>query len=718
MNREELAKAIAKKAKIGTKTADRIIGAFGEAITEALKKKDRVIYSNFGAFYTVHYPSKVILHPTLGEKKKMIMPPTDVVKWMPSGNIKELVSGTAKLEHITSFGSAKRLYESQDPETRIAKSHEVDDQPTLKKSAPEDETYDIPIKVKSPNSVQNHQSVFGDAEEVNPDEEVAIPIHLMRKKPSDIIPIPDLDEEPDHNSEDNISDEEGDLVAVSKSTPAFIDLQNYIIPHQILALMPELFARHFKIVPIGGDEHELIVAMTDPDDKETIELVRRLTGKKISVHLTDEVGLQSIYEQYQSLNNREQTVWEHAFDNEMISNKTSKTAPIIRIAASLVKNAIRDHATEIHVEPQGSEIQIRFRIEGILKKNSAFPKEIGLTLVKVLKDLSGLKGNAEGLPQDGQLRFRLGNEEFDFLTHSIPTAEGEKLYLKMISKLPKLYSLEDLGLEEADYQLIQQNLRKTTGLVLIIGSKNSGKTSTVYSFLRSLLANVINISTIEDPIEAKIPGINQSQVNTSIGFDLRLGLDTIIKQSPDVLYISSLTDKKIAEQALLVSQDCLVITTLEAATVPEALTKMINWGIDPLLLESCLNLITLEHLVRRNCESCKKEMTPSDLEVKSIRDEVAKMSSRDQSFIHKMRLHFFKSEGCSECGKSGYRGRFAAFEIIEPTHEFIEMALNHKSPGLFCDYYRTHNLKSLRQDALLKALTGYTSLAEVWKIPE
>ena len=736
MTREELAKVVAKKANLKVKQADALISAFGDTIYEALDKGEKIVYSNFGTFYTVHYPSKIIIHPKLGEKKKMIMLPTDVVKWMPSNNIKEMVMLGKELPTATTFGTSKQLKEIKKSEGIIhAKSEEITEKP-LKE---DEEVFDIPIKLftkkdkvvndnfEEISKIDDNMSTAASTidEGAFPDEETAIPIKFKNENEpvldqSKLAPLQNpapVSAIAKETSESVADSTEIDLEPAQKAPIEFIDLTARYIPENVLGTIPELFARHFKVVPLACDDTAMTIAMTDPEDIETIDLIRRMARKDITVKITDEDGLEYAFGQYKRLLREQKDTWQDTFENSKRLVKSNKTAPILRIAASIIRKAIREQASEIHLEPVDEEIQIRFRVDGTLIKNSAFPKEIGLTLLDVVKDLGGLDRSIKELPQDGQLRFKLLGTEYDYLVHTIPTAGGEKIFLKLADKLPRLYQLEEIGFDEEDYQKIKQGLSHQSGLILVSGPENAGKTTTAYALIKSLLADVINIASIEDPIEFKLSGVNQSQVKADIGFDLIKGLETISKLDADVIFVGQIDNKKAAEKVFEIACRKLVISTIEATGLADTIKLLAKWEIDPIAINQVINLIIDQKLVRRCCESCKAQIQPDDTESRLIKEVIESLPNIDKEFIRRLsKVHFYKGEGCPDCGNTGYKGRFPVFEVVEMSSDLQEIAIGADNCETIKACLKSHNTKTIAQDGLIKAIMGYTTLSEIWKI--
>jgi type IV pilus assembly protein PilB len=717
MTKEELAKAISKKANLRLDKSIDIITAFGDTITDALNKGDKVVYSNFGTFYTVHYPSKIILHPTLGEKKKIVMAPTDVVKWMPSNNIKEMVAFGRQSDSVTTYGSTKKLRQSRDDDGVSVKRSEEIEAPVSQAEATENvdeaEIYEIPIHIKSSRS----SSVFdnSDSNSDASDEEVSIPIHLSDQPEESPESEPVEAETTSHRAAEAGFAEELFTSQTKKAPIEFIDLHDATLSKEVLLMIPELFARHFKVVPISGNDHEITVAMTDPEDKETIDLVRRLSYRNVTAKLTDNNGMNRIFELYRELDRAGKNKWQDTFASAKRTQNSAKSAPLLRIASSIIRRALREEASEIHIEPTSSEIQIRFRIDGVLRKITSFPEAIGGSLVDTIKELSNIDRKLTSFSQEGILKFRLQNDEYDFDVTTLATADGDKIYLKLAHKLVKLVPLDEIGLDEHNFQAIKKAVSKNSGLIIICGPSGSGKTTTAYAMLQSLGHDVLSIASIENPIEFNLPNITQTQVNSDLGIDFVRGIDSIIRQEPDILFVGEIDSKRIAEKVFTASADTLIITTMTADSLEGVVDTLSKWGIDESAIESRLSLIVNQRLVKRICNNCREELKLDDNEIKQLKSDYEKFPDSDRETLRKLKVRFFSGEGCHECGNSGYHGKVTAFEIVTPTKELLKV-LASKKPEQLQEYLRLNDAKTLFQDSLVKTLIGLAPLTETEKL--
>ena len=829
MTREELAKQISLSTGLSKRDSENVIIAFSQVITESLAKGDRVVYSNFGSFYTVHYPSKVIQHPKLGIAKKMVMLPTNAVKWMPSGNIKlmtnngEIVdSPTLHGRRQTSPSLAKNTDDTHanqtndDSEEEILNINVVRTVPPTKskfvhsdelsKSASSTETEEeiIPIKVKNNNTeaiTTNDEIPPVTTDNVNPGgifeestkdggRELSTfdgTIKLHRPKKSFLTKIfgskdskETVEPNPDENSGtvslagagifghydhgipapasttqhnanhtktsdsetfDHINTIKKDLDSSPKaeinrntsfsattSDISFIDLSQTSVTKEILQKLPEKIARKYKAVPVEEQNGQLVIAMIDPEDIEAKEIIKKQAQSPIKVMLATESDITRILDQYQSLesevkeaididpgssNDKEKHLQKDISVNESISNN----APAARIVASMLKRAIREKASDIHIEPEETEVAVRFRIDGILQKRVILPKDIQLAVISRIKILCNMKIDEQRLPQDGRFSINIDDRQVDFRVSSMPVAYGEKIVMRILDKLSGILTIEQLGIEGNGLENLNKNLEKTHGMILVTGPTGSGKTTTLYALIDQLFTEGVNIVTLEDPIEYRMPGINQSQVNSEIDYTFASGLRSIVRQDPDIIMIGEIRDAETADMAVHASlTGHIVLSTLHTNNAAGAAPRLIDMNIEPFLLTSTINAIIGQRLARKICDKCKQEEEVPEQEVQKIKIEIAKMPEIERKKYESMQLKLFKGKGCKACGNSGYKGRIGLYEVLPISEPVKQLILDKKSTTDIESEAIKEGMVTMLQDGLIKALTGKTTLEEVWRV--
>jgi type II secretory ATPase GspE/PulE/Tfp pilus assembly ATPase PilB-like protein len=476
-------------------------------------------------------------------------------------------------------------------------------------------------------------------------------------------------------------------------------------------------------VPVSEDDKELVVAMIDPEDIEAIEIVKKMVGKTVSPRLTTETDLDHVLDQYQgfesevkeaiedvSENKEEKTKDEHEF-----SISSSDNAPASRIVSSLLKRAIRDKASDIHIEPFEDEVVVRFRIDGVLHKKVSLPKNIQQAIISRIKILSNLKIDEQRLPQDGRFSIQNDSRKVDFRVSTMPIANGEKVVMRILDKLSGIISVDDLGFRKRDLDLVNQYCQKSHGMILVTGPTGSGKTTTLYALIDKIYSEGINIITLEDPIEYQIQGINQSQVNSEIDYTFASGLRSILRQDPDVVMIGEIRDNETAEMAVHAAlTGHVVLSTLHTNDSSGALPRLIDMNIEPFLLNSSLNLVIAQRLARRICDSCKEEITPTPDQVKMIKEELDKLSKTEKATIGK--LKFFKGKGCKDCSETGYKGRIGLYEILEVNEKIKGFIAKESSSDDIKETAIKEGMSTMIQDGILKAIEGLTTIEEVWRV--
>jgi type IV pilus assembly protein PilB len=515
-------------------------------------------------------------------------------------------------------------------------------------------------------------------------------------------------------------------------TPAlnisYINLAKKTIPKKILSFLPEHIARHYQVVPIDINKDKLVVAMIDPEDREAIEFVKKKTGKDLEIKICTREDLNHILEQYSALSGELKKIVESAAEEEggegfeVEKEEEAKpkreeiieTAPAAKIVQSLFKRAVREKASDIHVEPEEDDVVVRFRIDGILRQIIILPKEIHPAIVSRIKILSNMKIDETRLPQDGRFQTIVDGAEIDFRISSLPTVNGEKIVARILDKSAGVINLEQLGVRGNAYKVLDENIHKAHGMILVTGPTGSGKTTTLYAVIDKIKSVGINIVTLEDPVEYRIKGINQAQVHSQIGFSFANGLRSIVRQDPNVIMIGEIRDYETADMAVHAAlTGHIVLSTLHTNDAAGAIPRLIDMKIEPFLVNSSVNCVVAQRLCRRICETCKEP-----LQIESGEKEMAEKTLKDlpQNTERPKNFQFFHGKGCDACGGSGYKGRIGIFEVFSLTDDLKEMVAKRAS-GTELGYQAVKNgMITMKQDGILKALEGLTSLEEVWRV--
>lgn len=385
-----------------------------------------------------------------------------------------------------------------------------------------------------------------------------------------------------------------------------------------------------------------------------------------------------------------------------------------KVVTELLERAVNDKASDVHIEPSEELIIVRFRIDGLLQPITSLPKPLHNSIVSRLKILSSLKIDETRLPQDGRFRIVVKNQPIDFRVSTLPTVNGEKIVLRILDKSVGILSFSELGLAESNLAKLEENMTKSHGMILVTGPTGSGKTTTLYAVIGQMMQTTNNIVTLEDPVEYRIPYINQSQVNASIGYDFASGLRSIVRQDPDVILIGEIRDSETATMAIHSAlTGHVVLSTLHTNDAAGAIPRLIDMGIEPFLISSSTNAVVAQRLVRRICQECKQpfkvprealEETRADLEV------IAKQTKTAPE------ITFYEGKGCNHCHHSGYSGRFGIFEVLPMTESIKQLTLKRAAGNEITTEAINGGMLTLRQDGIIKALKGETTLEEVWRV--
>lgn len=515
-----------------------------------------------------------------------------------------------------------------------------------------------------------------------------------------------------------------------------IDLTAQAIDPAVLRLVPEDVARNYQMVAFERTDNELHVALADPTDLHAVEAMDFLAkgkGWTVRYFTLPPEQLATALKKYQVLGEdvkealqvakeefsekKEATSAETAMDGPI--EEVIKSAPISQIVTLIVRHAVEQKASDIHIEANAKESKVRFRIDGLLKTVMTLPLYLHQAIVSRVKVLANLKLDETRIPQDGRIKLQIGKNGVDFRISTLPLLDQEKVVMRILDTSGAVPSLTKLGLRDRYIAIIERNIRKPHGLFLITGPTGSGKTTTLYSILAMRNEETVNISTLEDPIEYYIPGINQSQIRPEIGFTFAAGLRALLRQDPNVIMVGEIRDTETGELAVHAGlTGHLVFSTLHTRNAFGAIPRLIDMKLEPFLLASTLNLIMAQRLVRTICEYCKEHVEiPSDLE-KRVRDDLKAIPEASFPFrvdlANPRPLLFFRGKGCTRCGNTGYRGRTTIAELLEITRA-MEKVISERKYNELNDTLLKSGTLTMRQDGLFKALEGATTVEEVFR---
>jgi type IV pilus assembly protein PilB len=511
----------------------------------------------------------------------------------------------------------------------------------------------------------------------------------------------------------------------------YIDLKVSDVNPETLRRVREEYARSRTLIPFAQEDGLLKVAMWDPRDRQTIAEVERMAGRRVVPYLSPARAIQRAQLLYKG--DLREMLDRVAEEEDRIASRPRGRAEEERTAVEvldrLLEYAAVAGASDIHIEPYELETLARCRIDGALHEVLSLPPAALPSLVARIKVLSGMRIDERRAPQDGRFQARVGELDMDLRVSSLPTLWGEKVVLRVLSKEGITLDLEDLGLSEADYQVLLRNILRPFGMILVTGPTGSGKTTTLYAVLARLSAerqNVVNISTVEEPVEYTMPRVNQIPVNPAAGVDFAGGLRALLRQDPDVIMVGEIRDREtveVAVRAALVGR--LLLSTLHTNDATGAVPRLLDMGVEPYLVASTMALVVAQRLVRRICTGCRESVQPdaSLLQVLRARGDFAAtvavlqaqgvLGSADDPLSG---LRLFRGKGCRQCGGSGFRGRLGLFELFEVTDRIRGMVMERRDAAAIRAAAIAGGMRTIFHDGLAKALLGETTLEEVIRV--
>ncbi len=511
---------------------------------------------------------------------------------------------------------------------------------------------------------------------------------------------------------------------------SYVDLSKSKIAKEVLALIPEHIARLYQAVPVEKKElNTLIVAMVDPGDHQAIEFLKKRTGLNIEPRLATQNDIATVLDQYTGIAGELQEIVANATGGKNKGREEKlalagqdeledlgASAPAAKIVSSLIRRAVRDRASDIHIEPSETEVTIRFRVDGVLRKVVSLPKDVQAAVASRIKILTNMKIDETRLPQDGRFQVQIDRGEVDFRVSTFPTVNGEKVVMRILDKTKGILTLDQLGMRGRGYDILAENIHKAHGMILVTGPTGSGKSTTLYAVLDQLKTVTTNIITMEDPVEYRMQGINQGQVNAEIGFTFASGLRSILRQDPNIVMIGEIRDGETATMAVQAAlPGHIVLSTLHTNDASGAIPRLIDMGVEPFLITSSLNATVAQRLCRTICEHCKAPVEIPAAGLDDIKKEIAKLPKTEADLVRGKPLTFYMGRGCEQCGDTGYKGRIGIFEILPVTDKIKQLTLEKTGSSVLSEAAITEGMATLKQDGIIKALEGLTTLEEVWR---
>lgn len=504
----------------------------------------------------------------------------------------------------------------------------------------------------------------------------------------------------------------------------YVDLSSVPSVPEAMAVVDQEVAERFKIFPVSIDKagKTITLAMADPLDLTAIEFIEQ----KTSLHVKPMAGIPSQIEDFVSTKyaaslSREVTeaVKEVAPEKEgagtidLTKTPFLKEERIAEIVTRILEFAVKARASDIHIEPEEKTTRVRYRIDGILQEKLTIPTEIHDSLISRIKILSGMKIDEKRIPQDGRFNFKTAEEEVDLRVSSLPTTWGEKIVMRLLKKTGGVPSLDELGLRGQGLKTLQEAILRPHGIIILCGPTGSGKTTTLYSVISKINTTKVNIVTLEDPIEYKIPGVNQVQINPAVGLTFASGLRSFLRQDPNIILVGEIRDRETADLAIQASlTGHLVFSTLHTNDASGALPRLLDMGAEPYLLASSMTAIVAQRVVRKIHEECKESYTPDAKIVADIKNVLGNLWPDNKE------VTLYRGKGDAECNNTGYFGRVGIFEVLPITEKIGRLILERAPASSIEKQAREEGMISLKQDGYLKVLEGTTSIEEILRVAQ
>ncbi len=492
----------------------------------------------------------------------------------------------------------------------------------------------------------------------------------------------------------------------------FVNLSKLNIPDEIINVIPDRVMRKQKVMVFERDKTGLKVAVADPNNREVLEMLAKKTGLKVLAYLATLRDIQNTLRIYQGdLQKMVDNIM--AEDIGRTAEAVLEDPPVARIVDAAIEIAYQNRASDIHIEPEEQASLVRYRIDGVLQDVMRVPKRLHERIMTRIKVLSGLRTDEHLAAQDGKMRAILEEENLDIRVSILPIADGEKAVLRLLSSRSRQYTLKDLGMSDQDLAKLNRAFTKSYGAILCTGPTGSGKTTTIYAILKIINTREKNITTIEDPVEYKIKGANQIQVNVKTNLTFASGLRSILRQDPNVIFVGEIRDGEtagIAINAALTGH--LVLSTLHTNDAATAIPRLIDMKVEPFLVSSTVSVVLAQRLVRQICKDCKyeEEITRGELE-KSFPPEVIKKNWEEKS-----KYKVSRGKGCKLCRGSGYQGRLGLFEVLEIT-KAVRKLINAKADAdVITQAAMKEGMRTILMDGFAKVAAGETTLEEILRV--
>lgn len=507
------------------------------------------------------------------------------------------------------------------------------------------------------------------------------------------------------------------------------------ISPEVLSIIPRESIEFYRMIPLAIDREKKVleVGMVFPEDPQAKEALKFLTRQQklepkiFLITLSDFNNYLLSYqvperEVERALERLEEEIKGEAKRKGVEKKEFERLveeAPIIKMVAVILRQAVEGKASDIHIEPTSENLRVRFRLDGVLYPSLVLPLKIHSAVVARIKILGGLKIDETRLPQDGRFSTVIGDRRIDFRVSSFPTELGEKVAIRILDPEKGIKSLDELGLQDRDFKIVEETIKSLYGIILVTGPTGCGKTTTLYTILRMVNREGVNIVTLEDPVEYYISGVNQSQVNQEINFTFARGLRQLLRQDPDIVMVGEIRDEETAALAVHAGlTGHLVLSTLHTNNAAGAIPRLVDMAVKPFLIPPALSIIISQRLIKVLCKECKERVKLQGEQKKYILDKIKTLPKNIIAKKIEEPLFIYKAKGCKKCNFKGYSGRIGVFEIIKMTPKLAEIIIEKPTEGEILKEAKSQEMISMEKDGILKVLQGITSLEEIMRITE
>jgi type IV pilus assembly protein PilB len=494
---------------------------------------------------------------------------------------------------------------------------------------------------------------------------------------------------------------------------AFVDLSEHPVDGSAVGLISAAVARRHIALPIGYEDGRLLVAMADPANVFALDDIRSITGRDVKPVVATKPDLLVAIDRYHRSDSEldELTLSLDTGNPDDDLDKVREIvddAPIVKFVNLLITQAVADRASDIHIEPTETDLRVRYRIDGVLHEQMRSPKSIQPGVISRLKIMAEMDIAERRIPQDGRICVQTGGKKIDLRVATLPTVWGEKVVMRILDNSTAMLKLADLGFSSGNFTRWQQSFVKPYGMLLVTGPTGSGKSTTLYATLNIVSRPEVNVITVEDPVEYRLPGINQVQANPKAGLTFAAALRSILRSDPDIVLLGEIRDHEtaqIAVEAALTGH--LVLSTLHTNDAPSAVNRLIEMGIEPFLVASALDCVLAQRLARRLCTKCKESYEPTRRELDALRIQWPEDGTTPM---------LWRPVGCTACSKTGYKGRLALHEVMAVTEDVERLAVERASAEAIGRVARAQGMTTLRDDGIAKAQLGVTSMEEILRV--